>query len=407
MRPLLMLIGNGDPPQLSREFTTGEEGQTSDLKESNWSYNTLEMFSDALSDNSFVNMDLEAFGDFSELSFNPPQFPDYTDKMDNLLHISRPQTPAFEGSFLDPSSAWPLDTLEANICSPPALVLAPQSPQCILTGTINKQHQQWSATQCIRKLSELSISLFEHGKTIPPLSIHDPVPENEKHLEKTKYEAQGFGSYSVDETFLLTQGLIDIYPLFIDMFARRKTFHPNMSNVQRSSRCQQITTDQRVEQFGPVASSLSSPLDLDHSSILLVLSCHSRLIDIYDQLFKHMKICLEDICIQSTVQQHSYKAPQLRIGNYVPPAATAVPMQLLMLLHFATSLCTYAIELDEHVQERGNGHPSAGRNISGTDEEGMRALSGNSSRKIRERASAMLQHVNSLKGLILKGNLMS
>jgi hypothetical protein len=157
-----------------------------------------------------------------------------------------------------------------------------------------------------------------------------------------------------------------------------------------------------VERLGPVATPISIPLNLDHSSILLLLSCNLRVIDIYEELFKHMQVCIE---LQGTVctrAQASFAPPQLKIGNYIPPMTTAVQMQMLLLLHFATSLCDYAIELDSHIQEPVNDCTNAESPSSDHSEDEVKALSLVSARKVRERATDMLQRLSSMKSLILR-----
>ena len=274
------------------------------------------------------------------------------------------------------------------------LVLALQTPQLpVWNGCIEPNSQQRSLTQCIRQLSELSMSLFEHSKTIPPQSIHEPVPENEVYQETMNFRSQTYASYSTDETFRLTQELIDIYPSFIDLFTKRKVSHPQARGH---------TTEEALERLGPIAPSLSNPLHLDHASILLLLSCHLRLVDIYDELFKHSHVCIKQRGVPGTAAQAQFQMPQLRIGNYVPRSTTAVTMQMLMLFHFATSLSNYAIELDGHIQESEDGYATSESSRSDQGEDGVKALSLVSSKKVKERATAMLQQLAFLREVMLR-----
>ena len=376
--------------------------QLSDFTGNEWSCNAFNGFPDLMADPNFMDMDLAGQDDFSSLDVNSSPFPKYADKMDNLLGISGPPNQYFRRFPYDTPSSQSLSSLDASVSPPSLMAAAEQTPQLsVRNGNPDNSHQL-SVNKCIRQLSKLSISLFEHSNTIPPLTIHEPIPENEDQQETMNSRAKKYANYSVDETFRVTQELIDIYPSFLELFTKRQVSHSSKSsNVQRTLNSP-VDAEQRFEHFGPVAQPLLNSVNLDHSSILLILSCHLRVIDIYEQLFKHMNACIELRGLTSAQDEPTFMAPQLRIGSYVPPIAAAVPMQMLLLIHFATSLCDFAVELDGNIREPETGCPGAGNSQDGHSRDEAKALSLVSAQKVKERATGMLQHLGSVRGLMLR-----
>lgn len=351
-----------------------------------------------MADPTLVDMDFETQNDFPHPEFSLSTFTKLNDKIDSLLQISSPLN--FGHSISSAISSRSFSPVTAPVSPPSRMAVALQTPRFPMWSGNPCEPTQHSVAQCIRQLSELSVSLYEHSTTVPPQSIHDHVPENELYQEAMDNLAQQYAKYSVDETFRLTQELIDIYPSFIEVFTRRKISHP--SKLPRSMESSHLEESQSGEHLGPIAPPLSNPLHLDHSSILLILSCHLRLIDVYEQLFKHMKVCIEQKGVEYTRLQASFKAPQLKIGNYAPPITTALPMQMLLLLHFATSLCDRAVELEGHIREPQNGIGNLGSTQSNENEDGVAALSLASAEKVKERATGMLQHLSSLRTMMLR-----
>lgn len=198
---------------------------------------------------------------------------------------------------------------------------------------------------CIRQLAHLSIDLHEHEATIPPQSIHDSFLGPEELCRKYPF--------SVDETFRLTQALVDIYPKFLGSFVK--------SSPSESSRA----INMGIGNFGNGSIGFgkstvnpeshkrldSKKLSMDHSAVLLILSCHLRLIEIYEQLFEHMDKCaVEDFGTCATRSTNpEIPLPEVRIGNYVPPPEAAIPMQMLLFIHLASQLNAHAGDLAKKI----------------------------------------------------------
>jgi hypothetical protein len=100
----------------------------------------------------------------------------------------------------------------------------------------------------------------------------------------------------------------------------------------------------------PVMSS-PAPTILDNPSLLLLLSTHLRLIEIYSAIFRHIEACVK--YSQHLAPGHpalSLSSPQLRIGSYVPKSDAAVCMHVVLLMHLAGKLVENAEGLAKEVQ---------------------------------------------------------
>ena len=360
-----------------------------------WSSDSLPVFPDLLNDSPFGDLNFESQSVYPPLEFDLSSFPNFRDpgdKMNNFLQFRSPPPTISrsldDGQFGRSSSLF----FDPNPSSCQAAVALHTPPFQIWAGDV---HQR-SVKECVRQLSDLSLRLYEHSNTIPPQCVHDPIPENESYMEVMKARTKDYSSYRVDDTFQLTQELVDVYPSFMNIFTPRKT--PQAS--QPSSRPTNVEPEIGTSK-GPIASSLSNPLALDHSSILLLLSCHLRLIEIYDELLKHMKFCIDMRGAACMNEEASFTAPRLRIGDYYPPDTAAVPMMMLLLLHFAKSLRDYAVELESNIREPYDSGSGSLRPESEKNGSAVAALSQASAEKVKERATSMLQNLSSLRTMLL------
>jgi len=57
---------------------------------------------------------------------------------------------------------------------------------------------------------------------------------------------------------------------------------------------------------------------------------------------QHMKICFDERGVVKPPQQATLSVPQLKIGDFTPPPSAAIPMQMLLLVQFASRLFNYA-----------------------------------------------------------------
>jgi hypothetical protein len=261
-------------------------------------------------------------------------------------------------------------------------------------NNINTEHPR-SEKHLIRQLADLSMGLYDHFTTIPPLSIHDRLPDGSEARPLPHWE------YSADDTFKLTQDLIDIYPAFLDTFVRGtsaisqdRNGEPSLTESNPGCTISADALCSDSQRLGPLAHDLVS---YDHSSILLLLSCHVRIIDIYDSLFVHMRICMDgNASCASENSQRMYGAPPVKIGNFTPPPSSAVPMQMMLLIQFASQLLDNSTDLAAHLQI-----PPSHTPLSDTGTDAAALLSWNTAEKVKCRANDMLQELSAVRTEIL------
>jgi hypothetical protein len=260
-----------------------------------------------------------------------------------------------------------------------------------------------SESSCIRKLSQLSIDLFDHSHTIPPLSMYDSSSDNaqDDSIYFEPQTCQDYSGYRVDETFRLTQNLVDIYPTFLSAFLP----HPMSQSSNASSTWspdRMSNTYFGTAQHSTTDSSKASTLQaLDHSSILLILSCHLRLISIYEALFTHMQLCFDQEGHVRTPQQEPFNVPQLKIGDFTPPPSAAIPMQMLLLVQFATRLSNYAVDLASEIGEPEQGTPQSESSNGNSSNETL-ALTRAAAENVKSRASRMSQELSTMRIMMLQ-----
>lgn len=263
-----------------------------------------------------------------------------------------------------------------------------------------------SESDCISKLSNLSRDLYEHGNTVPPLTIYDPPSASmgDDRISQGTQNCLEHSNYRVDETLRLTQCLIDIYPTFLNAFLS----HP----VSQSSNAGSTWPPERksntylgTAQNLPTSSTGSSQdhtlETLDHASILLILSCHLRLISIYEALFHHMKQCYSQGGVSVTPSQVTLNVPPLRIGNFTPPPSAAVPMQMLLVVQFASRLFNYAADLASEIGDPEKGTPQ-GDSLNGDSTDDTLALTRATAENVKNRASKMSQELGAMRSLMLQ-----
>ncbi|MCJ1250904.1 hypothetical protein MMC30_008132 [Trapelia coarctata] len=208
-----------------------------------------------------------------------------------------------------------------------------------------------------RQLAELSISLEDHTSLFPPLSIHSLRPDQ---TPKVPY-------FSLDQTFHLTQSLIDLYPRFMNRFIHRvptdlrrppsncfstqgpslepaPNLTPNTNGLSSPELSQEhnpktpssFNGNRRTDNPTSVVISNPTPQRND-ASILLILSCHHRLIDMWESIFSHISAM--------PAQSFGQQCLKFKLGSFVPStSSSAVPMEIIMVVELMTQLL-------EHIQE--------------------------------------------------------
>lgn len=251
----------------------------------------------------------------------------------NLQNEFQSQMAPAQGQLFSP-------TTNGKICE----VVQPRS-SIQTSAEVSRVIELDSKSSCIQKLSQLNTELFEHSSTVPPLDIYTTSTNLEDYLI---YRSK----YSLEDTFRLTQSLIDMYPIFLNAFLPPPLAQSSSTNGSWLIASSDFENSQIS--LSPSRSTADARKSrLDHSSILLIISCHLRLISIYEALCNHMRMCFKEGGIITMPRQAIIEAPPLKIGNYCPPPSAAVGMQMLLLVQFGLQLYNYAAELASEIERCG------------------------------------------------------
>ncbi|MCJ1409477.1 hypothetical protein MMC19_003558 [Ptychographa xylographoides] len=323
-------------------------------------------------------------------------FRDDSDQDYNVMKIAGPPP-----SALGQGNMW-LDR-QGSLDRPDPLVEANETYE---TPAIIASHPD-SSLALSRQQATFSLSLSEHVALIPPLSIYQLSPAARLAATTTISQSEGSGHnpsnshqirtprFSIDETFQLTQILIDLYPRFISTIVRR-SIHPEPHLPSKSSpfHGKILAEPEGIPLFGNTTpdSSLHPSTGRDDAAILLLLSCHHRLIDMWELIFCHI----------SEIPTHRFGALCLKfkVGSFVPSASTtAVPMEIIMVVELTKELLKCVRELVSELSESRTSVAHDHRNglLGPNSEDGSTELA---SRALLRRATRMVEQISDIKDMI-------
>ncbi|WEW59171.1 hypothetical protein PRK78_004640 [Emydomyces testavorans] len=173
------------------------------------------------------------------------------------------------------------------------------------------------------QLATLFLTLEDHWTSMPPLSIHDDKEAYDRVLASAAAgSSTGRGTlFSIVKTFELTQTLIDLYPLVL-----KKVFSTRSSTTSENA----ISID-----------------SIDQASVLQLLACHHRVLDMWELVFRHLQKSVEKGKCGGTAAGSPSPCERLRIGSFVP--ATKVPMEVILAIEFQRLLLDCAHDLDTRI----------------------------------------------------------
>ncbi|KAM5372529.1 hypothetical protein ACJZ2D_007429 [Fusarium nematophilum] len=130
-------------------------------------------------------------------------------------------------------------------------------------------------------------------------------------------------------------------------------------------------------------------LAFDQSLFNLLLACHLRLLDILDTMVDHGNLCAAVTSLLPEEHEPKFDIPEIRIGSFVAPKASAASMMTAMLIELQTSLTAKAQELNDVVSS-----------IAGQDSREAKIL-GLQCEAVKEHASNTLVDLQSLRGHLM------
>ncbi|KAF4977118.1 hypothetical protein FZEAL_6306 [Fusarium zealandicum] len=131
-------------------------------------------------------------------------------------------------------------------------------------------------------------------------------------------------------------------------------------------------------------------LAFDQALVNLLLACHLRLLDLFDNLVDHARVCAHVASLLPRDHEPRFDIPEIRIGSFVAPKASAASMMTSMVIELQSSLTTRAQEL-HHVVSSIDGSESREAKILALQCESL-----------KEHASATLADLHSLRERLVK-----
>lgn len=186
---------------------------------------------------------------------------------------------------------------------------------------------------CIKKLTNLLLDADNIWAKIP---LKSPL-----HIAKS--ESLGLCVIGIDQklaatsmlemTFIMTQKFIDIYPTAINMAVARDAQSEKVCNITDCIHYIDVVPALlEEEQLGGQVTSGGTDVVVAN----LIISCHTRLLDILDGLFM-----LSTSCTRLTVansREPEFDVSDMRVGSFVPQRTGAVLMQIALLKHLVAGL---------------------------------------------------------------------
>jgi hypothetical protein len=278
-------------------------------------------------------------------------------------------------------TSLPTDTRSPPLL--PSLITHPRPNIPVTTGSGYHTHGPDSepltsstvASRCIRDLTSLSASLYDNVSKIPPLSLWA-----NKEFSPSNPPSE-YKHFAVDQTFQLTQKLIDIYPRFIaTVLYQEQQLHPTHAPNPPSPQSLNNVAFIRQKHLSHLQHQPTAPqppdTQIDVPSTLLLLSTHLRLQETFSTLFKHISYCIDyssTISLPPTHPVLAISTPKLKVGSYAPPTAATVPMQVMLLLYLVGRLerCVVGlgreigvdvdVEVDESMSREGDVEDAVGK----------------------------------------------
>ena len=140
-----------------------------------------------------------------------------------------------------------------------------------------------------------------------------------------------------------------------------------------------------------------------------MISCHLRLISIYEVLFQHMHHCFDSKGADILPQQARLTAPQIKIGSYIPPSSATIPLQMLLLIQFASQLYMYAADLAAEIPALSvsTGSNASSSSSLGTADDQTMLLTKAAADNVKDKAQMMSQTIGDFRGRILASELLA
>lgn len=288
-----------------------------------------------------------------------------------------------------------------------------QSTECIPEVQVDK-------AALIEKICEINKQLYHHATTLPPNPLlcslgagrtricsaaASPEPHASQEpigLEGTDTVSQTASShnedeFAIDKTFSLSHELIgilnELYPRFMHQYPDRDTASQQPQMRSMSSLIQHHNTQGTPSISRP-------PCPLDEGSVLLILSSYLRVINIYDTIFSHIQISINDT--YGREGKTAMRLPRLNIGAFSLPSCSVI--EIIVIIQLAEQLLsrlreiTGLMDMNPRSEDRDSGGNSdQGKTMSCTDA---------TLRSLRSRERELMKRTTQVKRSLLQLNIL-
>jgi hypothetical protein len=238
--------------------------------------------------------------------------------------------------------------------APLATVNASENASSLPNLSNNEKHEDQSIDL---RLLILSQKLIRLKSCIPPTSMHKaglpftlpPGLQNETPVPSSNFnqDEQTNGSkdiLSISDSLQLTQVLLQVYS---DFTATIKChLAQDQTILDQYSECVDTSIGPSKHREGPMTRRGShTTSSVDEATILLLLSCHNRIIQIWDLLFEHTREMVKYRVFDSLDWRSRKSCSQLQIGSFTPSSNAALVMVV------TTILSELVVDLDKSLQQ--------------------------------------------------------
>ncbi|KAI0377612.1 hypothetical protein F5Y04DRAFT_173811 [Hypomontagnella monticulosa] len=266
------------------------------------------------------------------------------------LSTRRSMQPPIPSSYMDSDLVamqleWPPLDLESALVTPPELA---QEPPSDVTQQVEPAEEIEATSEdlrsfCVRQLTDLAVEVDRACLNLSSLSqIHIPKSRPIGDFHDKFIENVG-RNRCVEQLFALAQRLIDVYPQVLKILFDK----PGLSD------CQDLNCFHTVQLPGELAV-IFSPSDgiqndVDPFLFNLLVSCHSKVIDVMSAIISCAKTCTQVTVASPDFSEPGVHIPELRIGNFVASNSAASTMQVVLLIHLSSVLVEHTRRLSKRV----------------------------------------------------------
>jgi hypothetical protein len=233
--------------------------------------------------------------------------------------------------------------------SPQTQTPPPRAPQDLLVATD-------PGSVCAHQLSALALDIDHTYRLVQPgpgihISKDEPLVDG-----PTQWAVRYSQRQCLEQLFTWSQRLVDLYPAGLDTAFKQQvdTQQCCVPNCVHHDRLPEGLEDE----IGGLVRSAHEPKLLDPFVLNLLLTCHSRVMDVFDQLLLHVTTCAKLSFTTPEFQETQLHIPVLKVGDFIASPEASSSMQAALLIHMASILLDRAKQLLEKINDAFKGDSS-------------------------------------------------